>query len=150
MSFLYFAYGSNLWPERLGSRCPSAAPVTRASLRGWTVVYDKPGADGTAKMNLRPSAGSVARGVVYEIEDPDRPSLDSSEPGYTPFDAEVVPDIGGVVTALTYAWEPAGIDSPPAGWYLATVLAGARHHGLDPSYVSDHLDVPSTIDDAHR
>lgn len=141
MSFLYFAYGSNLWPERLGVRCPSASPVSRATLGGWTVVYDKPGVDGTAKMNLRPSDGSVARGVVYEIDESDRQSLDDAEPGYTPFDAEVSPESGGVVRALTYTWEPPGIDWPPSDWYLATVLAGARHHRLDPSYVSAHLEV---------
>lgn len=144
MSFRYFAYGSNLWPKRMSSRCPSATPVTRASLGDWRVVYDKPGSDGTAKMNLRPSAGSLARGVLYGIDDSDRKSLDDAEPGYTPFDVEVVPDAGGgVMWAVTFIWEPAGVETAPSDWYVATVLAGARHHGLEPAYVLNHLDVRS-------
>ncbi len=149
MSFIYFAYGSNLWPEQLCSRCPSATPAGRATLSGWRVAYDKPGMDGTAKMNLRSSPGSVARGVVYEVDERERGSLDEAEPGYTPFHEEVALDAGGSLDALTYRWDPAGTDRPPSDWYLATVLAGARHHGLDPAYIEAHLEVEASPDEVH-
>ena len=147
MSFLYFAYGSNLWPEQLRSRCATATTDGRASLTGWAVAYDKPGMDGTAKMNLRPSPESVALGVVYEIEDRERDALEASEPGYTPFVTVVALDSGDEVNALTFAFEPKGTDAQPSDWYVATVLAGARRHGLDPDYVSTHLDMASSPDD---
>lgn len=125
--FRYFAYGSNLWPPRMTSRCPSAEVVGTARLDGWAPVYDKPGADGTAKLNIRPEPDSSVEGVVYEIDDADRASLDAAEPRYTPI--EVVVD--GEPT-LTYTYEGAPHDIPPAHWYVATVSDGAHHHGLDP------------------
>ena len=146
MSFLYFAYGSNLWPQQLQSRCATARPKGTASLSGWTVMYDKPGLDGTAKMNLRASPGSVVLGVVYEIEDRERGMLEESEPGYTPFETEVVLDTGETVNALSFTFEPDGIDTLPSDWYVATVLAGARHHGLDSEFISAHLSSPASPD----
>ena len=37
-TFLYFAYGSNLNPERIRQRIPDARPVGRATLKGWRLV----------------------------------------------------------------------------------------------------------------
>lgn len=142
MSFLYFAYGSNLWPPRLRARCPSAWSRGEAVLTGWSPIYDKPGADGTAKLNLRESPGFETLGVIYTIDDADRPALDRAEPGYLAFEVPVVPVGGHPVTALTYRWIPEGTTAAPAGWYVAMVVAGAAHHGLPDDYVSRLLSWP--------
>ena len=122
MTFRYFAYGSNMHTPRMQERCPTARPLGTAVLRGWAAVYDKPSTDGSAKRNIRPSAGGEVRGVVYEIEGYDRPALDAAEPGYAPIDTPL---------GLTYAYEGKPTAALPADWYLAVVEAGARAHGLD-------------------
>lgn len=127
MSFRYFAYGSNLWPPQMRSRCPSAKVVGTTSLAGWTPVYDKPSMDGSAKLNIRPDPEGSVDGVLYELEDGERQALDQAEPAYTPIRVE----LDGPV--LTYAFEHEPFGGRPYDWYVATVMAGARHHGLDPA-----------------
>ena len=122
MTFRYFAYGSNMHTPRMQERCPTARPLGTAVLRGWAAVYDKPSTDGSAKRNIRPSAGGEVRGVVYEIEGYDRPALDAAEPGYAPIDTPL---------GLTYAYEGKPTAALPADGYRAVVEAGARAHGLD-------------------
>lgn len=136
MTFRYFAYGSNMWPPQLCSRCGSARSVGRVTARGWRVLYDKPGADGTAKANLREAPGEEVEGVLYEIDDSDRPELDGAEPGYTPFEIDVSLDSGELVGALTYRWRPGGTDALPLDWYVGLVTAGAELHGLSESHVA--------------
>lgn len=126
MSFRYFAYGSNLWPPRLRSRCPSAEVVDTATLDGWVALYDKPSTDGSAKLNIRPDVSGKVRGVVYEIDDTDREALDAAEPGYTPIRVMI-----GEQRVLTYTYEGSPFHGPPYDWYVEMVAAGARHHGLD-------------------
>ena len=141
MTFLYFAYGSNLWPPQMCSRCSSARVVGIGTADGWSLVYDKPGADGTAKANLREASGSAVKGVVYELDEADRSRLDRAEPGYTPFPVEVILDGGDVVEALTYRFEPEGTDALPVDWYVGIVTAGAAHHRFAQSYISSRLAV---------
>ena len=148
MSFRYFAYGSNLWPAQIRSRCPTAAVLGLATMSGWSAVYDKPGADGTAKLNLREADGSDVHGVVYEIDDVERSALDLAEPGYTPFVLDATLASGEVVEALTYRWEPEGTAGAPVDWYVAMVDAGAVYHGLDDAYIAQRLRVgvrPDTV-----
>lgn len=139
MSFFYFAYGSNLWPAQMCGRCASARSVGRGTIRDWRVVYDKPGADGTAKANLRESTGSEVQGVVYELDASDRPALDRAEPNYTPLTVEAVLDDGRVVEALSYRFTSEGTDDLPADWYVSLVTSGAARHGLSDRYVSSSL-----------
>lgn len=145
MSFLYFAYGSNLWPPQLASRCGSATAVGAARLTGWLATYDKPGADGSAKLNLRESRRGVTYGALYEIEDSHRMELDRAEPGYTPFGV-IVQSASGDVEALTYRWADRGTEALPADWYVALAKGGARHHGLPEEYVAMVLDRDSAPD----
>ncbi len=122
VSFRYFAYGSNMHTPRMQERCPSARIIGTGVLRGWRAVYDKPSTDGTAKRNIRPSAGAETHGVVYEIDDHERAALDAAEPRYTPFDTP---------HGLAYHYAGAPAQVPPAAWYVALVEAGARAHGID-------------------
>ena len=63
-SRLYFAYGSNLSFEQMRVRCPSAEFVGLSNLSNFEFFID---ARGVA--SLRPSFGSTARGVLWNIED---------------------------------------------------------------------------------
>ena len=131
MTFRYFAYGSNLWLPQIRSRCPSARVVEAATLEGWTVVCDKPSFDGSAKLNIRADPSGAAHGVVYEIEDDDRPALDLSEPGYIPIFVE----LDGCPT-LTYAYDGDAQTGPPYDWYVATANLGAASHGLEVGWMA--------------
>lgn len=126
LSFRYFAYGSNLWTPQIRSRCPSATPLGTASLQGWRLVYDKPSIDGSAKLNIRPDPDGTVQGVVYRIEDGDRPRLDAAEPRYSPQSVEV----GGEPT-LTYSYEGEPGLAAPYDWYVAMARLGAASHGVD-------------------
>lgn len=126
MSFLYFAYGSNLWPPQMRSRCPSATAVGTAAIEGWRLVYDKPSTDGSAKLNIRPDPTGRVEGMVYQIEDDEREALDRAEPLYTPTEVDV-----GEYPALTYHYEGEPTDATPYDWYVAVARLGAASLGLD-------------------
>jgi ribosomal protein S18 acetylase RimI-like enzyme len=139
MAFRYFAYGSNLWPPQLRSRCGSAVAIGPARLIGWRLVCDKPSADGSLKLNIRPDPASTVEGVIYRIDDGERQALDAAEPLYSP----VVVDVDGR-TALTYAFEGEPATGAPYDWYAATCALGASCHGIatDRGHVSS---VPDPI-----
>lgn len=150
MSFLYFAYGSNLWVPQMRSRCPSATPQGTAVLDGWRLVYDKPSTDGSAKLNVRRDPGSTVSGVLYEIEDGERQKLDAAEPLYTPIGVDI-----GHRRALTYTYEGDPHDRPPYDWYVAVAIAGAAQHGLTDHHLRTDADPdalapgirPTSVDD---
>lgn len=141
VTFRYFAYGSNLWPPRMRSRCPSALVVATAVLDGWRAVYDKPSRDGSAKLNIRPDPVGSVQGVVYRISDKERGVLDAAEPGYQP----VIVELDAVPT-LTYAFQGEPHPDSPYDWYVDLVVRGARHHDLD----WESLAVPASRDTSNR
>ena len=97
-------------------------PLGSARRDGGQAVYDKPGVDGSAKLNIRSTASASVTGVIYEIEDKERARLDAAEPAYTPIEMPL---------GLTYAYEGEPATTPPAVWYVDIVEAGARSHGLE-------------------
>lgn len=121
MTFRYFAYGSNMWAPRMRERCPSARVARTAVLTGWVAVYDKPSTDSSAKLNIRPSATRSVAGVVYEIDESERASLDEAEPLYRAVETPV---------GLTYVYDGEPTALLPHAWYVRIVEAGARSHGL--------------------
>lgn len=123
MPFRYFAYGSNLWMPRMRERCPSARVVGPSLLHGWTAVCDKPSTDGSAKLNIRPDADGAVAGVVYQIDDAERPRLDAAEPRYRAIETPA---------GLAYAYDGPPTLARPHDWYVDLVVAGARSHGLEP------------------
>lgn len=136
MTFRYFAYGSNLWPQQMRSRCLSAREVGTGELSGWQLVCDKPSLDGSAKFNIRPRKGGTVHGVVYEIDESEQGDLDDAEPLYTRHHV----DVDG--PAITYAYEDEPSARRPYDWYLAMARAGAETHQLplDPYEMSDDQD----------
>ena len=41
MAVLYFAYGSNMDPDQMATRCPSTSAVGPARLAGWRLTHDE-------------------------------------------------------------------------------------------------------------
>ena len=71
---VYFAYGSNLDPERLRARVPGARLVGAARLRGYALVFaSRPAASGfgfdgrPGVANIVPRPGAVVFGALYGL-----------------------------------------------------------------------------------
>lgn len=146
MQALYFAYGSNLASRRMRERVPGARVFGRALLGGWRLVADKPGRDGTAKLNVVRDARAHVWGALWELRSEDLGVLDRFEGGYsrvavmvtTELHARVPGAVGTgphafAATAYASGLAQAGLGLDPG--YKAFVLEGAREHLLPPDWV---------------
>ncbi|MDX1604973.1 MAG: gamma-glutamylcyclotransferase family protein [Candidatus Competibacterales bacterium] len=138
----YFAYGSNLLPQRLRERVPSSRPLDTATLTGHVLRFHKCGGDGSAKCNVLHTGRAEDRvfGVVYAMLAVEQPLLDRAEglgAGYRRAGLTVRTATRSYRT-FCYIAEPDYIDEAlrPYSWYRRLVLDGARHHGLPADYVA--------------
>lgn len=134
MNALYFAYGSNLKAARLRARVPSARPAGAARLRGYRLVLDKRGADGSAKANLAPAPGEAVWGALYHVEAAELPLLDRAEGGYARVRIQAESADGRRVEAWTYLSERCTEDRRAVPWYRRLILQGAEEHGLSQDW----------------
>jgi gamma-glutamylcyclotransferase (GGCT)/AIG2-like uncharacterized protein YtfP len=74
MTKLYFAYGSNLWPEQMQHRCPGHRIIGPGRLSGYRWIISKRG-----YANIVKSLSDEVQGVVYEITESDERILDRYE-----------------------------------------------------------------------
>src|SRR5690625_2321150 len=128
-NFLYFAYGSNMLPERLQARCVSARFISLARVADYDIVFSKPSGDGSAKATLVKKGGASTPGVLFAIARYDLPALDRAEgagSGYKRIDSFTLEDrTGALVTATTYIASENDIaygkdpSLKPYDWYLA-------------------------------
>ena len=154
---LYFAYGSNLHPRRLGERVPSAVPIGVACLTAHTLRFHKRGRDGSGKCDAWWTGAASDRviGVVFRLAPVDVDRLDRIEGVGVGYDVSEV-RVGltdGDTTAFTYRATADAVDATlaPWEWYKALVLLGARHHRLPADYVERIEDVVARPDpDAAR
>jgi gamma-glutamylcyclotransferase (GGCT)/AIG2-like uncharacterized protein YtfP len=154
---LYFAYGSNLDPEQMGTRCPSHKVVGLAVLREHRLtfpLFSQRWGGGVAGIHL--AHGDAVWGMVYEINDADLAALDEAEgfrgPGnqHNLYDRETTSveltrvDDGSFprrVRAGIYVARPSN-PSPPSRRYLDAILRGAAHHRLPDEYVAKLAAIP--------
>jgi gamma-glutamylcyclotransferase (GGCT)/AIG2-like uncharacterized protein YtfP len=154
---LYFAYGSNMHPERLRRRVPSREAIGVTELAGYTLAFSKRGRDGSGKCTLIETEQRTARvhGVLYRIDPVHRVHLDEAEGlgfGYEALSVEVSIERDRH-RAFTYIAQAGHVDRTlmPFDWYKALVVEGARHHGLHEAYLDVLRAVPAIEDpDAER
>ena len=79
MTFLYFAYGSNMLPARLQRRCGSARLVGCAEATGFDLKFSKVSNDGSGKATLLKADDVLTPGALFEIASCDLDALDSAE-----------------------------------------------------------------------
>jgi len=137
---LYFAYGSNMDPEQMASRCLDAVVVGPARLSGWRLTFtrDSPAwGGGVGHIELAP--GDEVWGVLWDATEADMASLDEYEGvGVGAYVRDVVSVVGpdGVsVEAMVYIAVPRGYKAP-SRHYLSALIRGAEAHGLPDAYVS--------------
>ena len=148
---LYFAYGSNMEPDQMRSRCPDHVVVGLGALREHRLIFPLNSPRwGGGVASVQPHHGETVWGVLYELTPEDMKGLDEREgflgPGnqHNVYDREHVtvelvrPDDGSFprrVRADAYIARPSN-PSAPSRRYLDTLLAGARHHRLPEEYIA--------------
>lgn len=153
MSFLYFAYGSNMLSSRLIARCPSAKVIGIASARHHALKFSKKSIDGSGKATLLECVDAIhTPGVLFEIEEGEREELDKFEgagKGYDRVDKFGIETINETATATTYLASETQSDLIPFDWYLALVIAGALEHELGDEH-TDRLRAVAYMPDKNQ
>lgn len=118
------------------SRVPDARVHGVGCAAGFRLVFDKLGADGTARANLEPDPGGLVWGVLWRLPGSAWSALDGFEPGYARREIEVT--CGGTrLRAQTYvATLLADAPLEVSAEYRQLVLDGAREHGLPEDHVA--------------
>lgn len=149
---LYFAYGSNMATGRLVARIPAARRIGSACLSGYTLKFNvRSTKDGSGKCNvcLSSDPGEQVTGVLYEIPDTEKTTLDRYEgTGVEYRDAwlQVRSGTGEVVKALIYLGLSLDETALPYPWYVEHVIRGAMENGHPQSFI-ERLRAISTIND---
>jgi gamma-glutamylcyclotransferase len=132
----YLAYGSNLHPERLRRRVPSARLESRVCLTGWRLTFHKRGYDGSGKGHViaAETASDRVWCAVFSFPARERGPLDEAERGYG-ITHLTLPDGS---RAFTYLALPERIDTEavPYDWYRDLIVAGARHLDAPRDYIA--------------
>lgn len=149
MESLYFAYGSNLAPARMGARVPSARPRGGACLRGHRLTLDKRSLDGSAKANIHPTPGDWVFGALYRISAVHWADLDACERGYRRISVEV-DTASGRFRAWTYRSRDLTPRTVAYEWYKELMLGGAAAHGLPAAWQQRLAALPSRPDPRPR
>lgn len=156
-TFLYFAYGSNMYSARLRYRVGACPIRSIAELPGHRLCFHKRSKDRSAKCNalVTKATTDVVFGVVYEISSDKKPALDRAEGlgwGYHEQCLSVRSPDGQEFEVRLYVADPAAIDDnlKPYSWYRDFVLAGAEEHRLPLAYINDRIRAVPAIADPDR
>lgn len=139
-TYLYFAYGSNMNPERMRQRIPEARPVGRATLHGWRLVE-------RLYADIEKSRCGRVDGVLYLVTPTELHRLDYYE-GYprvyncvkVSVHAELMGDRSKrfSIPAFTYAMTPETRKEregkPYPDDYRILCATGARYWGLHNAF----------------
>jgi len=151
LTFLYFAYGSNMLWERLRRRAPSARPIENGSLENHTLSFRKRSTDGSGKCDVIPaSQGAVVKGVIYSINTMERRALDAAEGvghGYKRSKIQVITDDGKTYECVYYYATDWGDDLKPYDWYKALVVAGLEQNNLSSYEVKKVAAIADPVQD---
>ncbi len=128
---------------RLRRRVPSANALFPAQLRCHSLRFHKKSRDGSGKADAYATGSTrdVVWGVLWEIDEAEKPRLDKEEDlgrGYRQKQVRVVDPLGSTHTAFTYVAASDYIDPSlsPYSWYKSFILEGASRHSLPREYVA--------------
>jgi len=134
----YFAYGSNMDPKQMVSRCPGALAIGRARLPNYELafVWDSPGWGGGVATVI-PSSSLEVWGVLWDLTDEHVEALDRYEGvavgAYVKERVDVEAE-SGLVNALIYVATD-DREKVPSQRYLDVLLRGAGAFSLPADYV---------------
>lgn len=147
----YFAYGSNMNPDRVVKRQMAFHSAASGSLSHYRLAFNKRSVKypGAASANVVPHDGAITEGVVYRLTVPAQIEMMDPYEGYPrrydrlalPIRTEVEEVLAWVYIAnRDYVTE--GLN--PAKWYLDHLLAGRDY--LSHGYYSELLETPCIPD----
>ena len=138
----YFAYGSNMDPDQMGERCPSARLVGPARLIDFRLAFTRESEvtyPGSGVADVLASPGCVVWGAIYSVDEAGLGALDRLEGNgiaYARKQVEVVDEKGDTVPAVTYVViRKSDREFRPTAEYMSRVISGARACGLGRDYV---------------
>jgi gamma-glutamylcyclotransferase len=136
---IYFAYGSNMSSRRLKARLPSATVIGPGALDGHRLAFHKVSTkDGSAKCDIVESCSEQVLGVLFEIDETEKPMLDQLEGlgnGYEEKAVNIGLRSGASMRAFAYSATNIDASLRPYTWYKHHVLEGAREARLPPAYM---------------
>lgn len=130
---LYFAYGANMERAAMRARCPGAAALGPALLRGWRYVI----AGGYG--SVVPAPGTRVFGVLWRLTARDLAALnifESLDSGLYRRALLTVESDGARARALVYVGRPGGRQKPMPG-YQERLVAAATEWQLPQRYVAE-------------
>ena len=139
MSSWYFAYGSNMNPQRMRTRGLSFSEALAGQLQGYELCFNKRANDrpGTAYANIRHRQNAVVEGVLYRLDDPaEILKMDPFEGTPIFYSRERLPvltaqgTLPGWVYVANPAWRCDGLT--PTRAYVEDLVAGRDY--LSPPY----------------
>jgi hypothetical protein len=135
MSF-YFAYGRNLNPDVMKTRCPESIEIGGFMLNGYRLLFRKHGYSSTAYLTIEEDEGSSVPIGIYRISAEDERRLDGYEGVPTRYTKEWLDYkiSGETITGLAYIMvNPT--KAAPSTEYYESVKGGYEHFGFDISYL---------------
>jgi gamma-glutamylcyclotransferase (GGCT)/AIG2-like uncharacterized protein YtfP len=127
----YFAYGSNMNPERMRIRMGYLPPSRKAVLQDYSLIFNKISSrnSGAGVANIIPLAGSKVEGILYDVTVQDVAKLDIFEgvpKHYICKNVKVECD-GELVNAFTYFAVLVKDGLKPSQDYLNHLLASKEY-----------------------
>lgn len=135
---LYFAYGSNMDPERMRERCPGARALGAARLPDHRLIFTRESLLGGGVASVEPSPGDETWGALWDITALDEQALDEYEGVDRGAYRKAVAGVeieGRRETAMIYVAATRRARRPSRR-YLDGLVRGARTHGLPAGYVT--------------
>lgn len=134
---LYAAYGSNLDPARMGTRCPHSPARGTGWLVGWRLTFagEDVGWDG-ALVTVVEDPGSQVFVALYDVTDDDQRALDTWETDAYRKLRVRVQTLEGEQVAWLYVLDAYEGGLPSAG-YLGILCEAAAAAGAPDDYVRD-------------
>jgi cation transport regulator ChaC len=127
----YFAYGSNMNPERVKKRQMDFHSARGGRLRHYQLAFNKRSVKypGAASANVVPIPGAITEGVAYRLAAPEQIEMMDPFEGY-PHRYNRLPlrihleggDVDAWVYVANHEYVTEGLN--PARWYLEHLLAG--------------------------
>lgn len=148
---LFFAYGSNMNPEQIASRCFKPEACAVACLPGYELsFYGHSRRWDGGEATVIPQPGEGVWGVVYKLTLADSERLDSWQDvrldgtgAYFHYPTVVMDAQGNEYPVLLYKRFLSGEPGSPSREYLDTVISGALFHGLPSAYLGKLRGMPT-------
>lgn len=135
LTIKYYAYGSNMDPEQMASRCPGATFAGIGKLKDHRFMINLKGV-----ASIVPDPQGNVYGVVWSISIAHKLILDGFEgvedKKYYEEIIQVLTNTNELIDALVYVATETLPGLPREG-YLEKILRGAEHFGLPPQYIEE-------------